>query len=95
MQNNFIYKLLANQYYFPHMIEAVILKPYLALARFSWKEIDLKLIDAIVDGIANGFYAGGESGTAMQSGNLSKALKWMGIGIAILLILAIVFGNLK
>jgi len=95
MKNNFIYKLLANQYYFPHMIEAVILKPYLAISKFSWKEIDMKLIDAIVDGIANGFYAGGESGTAMQSGSLSKSLKWMGIGILILLILVVAFGNLK
>jgi len=95
MKDNFIYKLLANQYYFPHMIEAVILKPYLAVSRFSWKELDLKLIDAIVDGIANGFYAGGESGTAMQSGSLSKSLKWMGIGIAVLLILVVAFGNLK
>jgi len=95
MKNNFIYKLLANQYYFPHMIEAMILKPYLAISKFSWKEIDMKLIDAIVDGIANGFYAGGESGTAMQSGSLSKSLKWMGIGILILLILVVAFGNLK
>jgi uncharacterized membrane protein YukC len=31
----------------------------------------------------------------MQSGNLSKALKWMGIGIAVLLVLAVAFGTLK
>jgi NADH-quinone oxidoreductase subunit L len=95
MKDRFCYKLLANQYYFPHLIEACINKPYLAVSKFSWKELDLKLIDAIVDGIANGFYAGGESGTAMQSGNLSKGLKWMGIGIAVLLILVVAFGNLK
>jgi NADH-quinone oxidoreductase subunit L len=89
------YKLLANQYYMPHMIENLINKPYLALSRFSWKELDLKLIDAIVDGIAKGIYDGGEAGTAMQSGNLSKGLKWMGIGIVVLLILVIAFGNLK
>ncbi|MEA3497910.1 MAG: NADH-quinone oxidoreductase subunit L [Campylobacterota bacterium] len=94
-KNRFCYKLLANQYYFPLMIEKLILKPYLALSKFSWKELDLKLIDAIVDGIANGFYAGGEGGTAMQSGNLSKGLKWMGIGIAVLLILVIAFSGLK
>jgi len=95
MKNRMCYKMLANQYYFPLMIDKLILKPYLALSRFSWKEIDMKLIDAIVDGIANGFYAGGESGTAMQSGNLSKGLKWMGVGITVLLILVIAFGNLK
>jgi len=95
LKHRFCYKLLANQYYFPFMIDKLILQPYLALARFSWKEIDIKLIDAIVDGIAKGIYSGGEGGTAMQSGNLSKGLKWMGIGILVLIVLSIAFGNLK
>jgi NADH-quinone oxidoreductase subunit L len=89
------YKLLANQYYMPHMIDNVLLKPYLKLSQFSWKELDLKIIDTIVDGIAKGIYGGGEAGTATQSGNLSKALKWMGIGIVVLLVLAVAFGNMK
>jgi NADH-quinone oxidoreductase subunit L len=95
MKHRFCYKLLANQYYMPHLWENAVNKPYLKLSQFSWKELDLKLIDAIVDGIAKGIYGGGEAGTAMQSGNLSKALKWMGIGIVVLLILAVAFGNLK
>jgi NADH-quinone oxidoreductase subunit L len=95
LKHRFCYKLLANQYYFRFMIDKLILQPYLALAKFSWKEIDMKLIDAIVDGIAKGIYSGGEGGTAMQSGNLSKGLKWMGIGILVLIILSIAFGNLK
>jgi len=95
MKNNFIYKLLANQYYLPYFIDKCILQPYKTLSTFSWKEIDMKIVDTMVDGIAKGIYAGGESGTSMQSGNLSKALKWMGIGIAVLLILVVAFGNLK
>ncbi|MEA3513606.1 MAG: NADH-quinone oxidoreductase subunit L [Campylobacterota bacterium] len=95
MKDRFCYKLLANQYYIPHFWEEVVSKPYLALSKFSWKELDLKIIDTIVDGIAKGFYSGGESGTAMQSGSLSKGLKWMGIGIAVLLVLILAFGNLK
>ncbi|MEA2019995.1 MAG: NADH-quinone oxidoreductase subunit L [Campylobacterota bacterium] len=95
MKDRFCYKLLANQYYLPLLIDNMIVKPYLSLSKFSWKELDMKLVDAIVDGIAKGFYAGGEGGTAMQSGNLSKGLKWMGIGIAILLVLVLAFGNLK
>jgi NADH-quinone oxidoreductase subunit L len=78
-----------------HLWENVVSKPYGKLSTFSWKELDLKLIDAIVDGIAKGIYSGGEGGTAMQTGNLSKALKWMGIGIVVLLILVVAFGNLK
>ncbi len=95
MKDRLCYKILANQYYLPHFWEAVVTKPYLALSKFSWKELDLKLVDAIVDGIAKGIYDGGEAGTAMQSGNLSKGLKWMGIGIVVLLILVVTLGNLK
>jgi NADH-quinone oxidoreductase subunit L len=95
LKDRFCYKLLANQYYLPKLIDSSILKPYLALSKFSWKELDVKLIDAIVDSIAKGIYDGGEASKAMQSGNLSKALKWMGIGIVILLILVLAFNNLK
>ena len=94
-EHGLIYRLLANQYYVPYLIDKVILQPYLALSKWSWKEVDMKIVDTIVDGIAKGIYAGGESATTMQSGNLSKGLKWMGIGIAVLLILVVAFGNLK
>jgi NADH-quinone oxidoreductase subunit L len=81
------YKLLANQYYIPHIIEAVINKPYLAISRFSWKEIDLRIVDTIVDAIAKAVYNTGKESRAMQTGNLSGALKWMVTGVAILLVL--------
>jgi len=95
MKNRLCYKVLANQYYLPHFWEAVVSKPYAKLSEFSWKELDLKIIDLIVDGIAKGIYGGGEAGTSFQSGNLSKALQWMGIGIFILIIFVVAFGNLK
>lgn len=95
MKNRFCYKLLANQYYIPYILENYVNKPYLALSRFSWKEIDLKIIDSIVDAIAKGIYSSGEESRAMQNGNLSSALKWMVLGIAVLLILAVALGSLK
>jgi NADH-quinone oxidoreductase subunit L len=94
-KNKFIYKLLVNQYYLPHFWDFVICKSYRALSKFSWKEIDIKIIDTIVDGIANRIIDGSEIGTSMQSGNLSSSLKWMGFGIVVLLILVLVFSNLK
>jgi len=87
MKDKFCYKLLANQYYIPHFWEAVVTKPYLAMSKFSWKEIDLNIIDTIVDTIAKGIYMGGEESRAIQTGNLSRALKWMVTGIVIMLIL--------
>ena len=95
MKDTFVYKLLANQYYMPHLIENVINKPYLAMSKFSWKEVDLKVIDTIVDGIAKIVYTTGEESRAMQTGNLSKALKWMTLGVVILLAVAVAAGNLK
>ncbi len=94
-KDHICYKVLANQYYLPKIIDEVILKPYLALSKFSWKEMDMKVVDATVDGIANTIYNKGEDSRAIQSGNLSKALQWMGIGLVVLLILVVTFGSLK
>jgi len=94
LEHGIIYKILANQYYVPHCIDNCLLKPYLKLAKFSWKEIDMKIIDTMVDTIASGIYAGGEESRAMQTGNLSRALKWMVTGIVILLVL-VVLGTMK
>ncbi|PIF04350.1 MAG: NADH-quinone oxidoreductase subunit L [Arcobacter sp.] len=95
LQNNFFYKLLVNQYYLPHFWDKVICKIYLRLSKFSWKIIDLKIIDSLVDGLANQIVDGATIGSAMQSGNLSKSLKLMGIGILILLFLVLIFSHLR
>jgi NADH-quinone oxidoreductase subunit L len=95
MKDSFIYKLLANQYYIPYLINIIIMKPYLEISKISWKVIDLKIIDATVDGVARTILNLGQRSRAMQTGNLSKALKWMTLGVVILLVLAIAMNNLK
>lgn len=95
LKERFCYKLLANQYYIPHFLENVITKPYLAISRFSWKEIDLKVVDMMVDGIAKMVYKTGEESRPIQSGNLSKALTLMVIGLTVLLMISIFFGLAK
>jgi NADH-quinone oxidoreductase subunit L len=87
--------MLANQYYIPHIIDNAILKPYLAISRFAWKSIDLKIVDAIVDGIAKTIYKGGESSRVTQTGNLSSSLRLMVLGITILLVLSVALGFAK
>ncbi len=94
-KNKFIYKLLINQYYLPHFWDFVVCKTYLVLSKFSWKEIDIKIIDNIVDGVANRVIDGAKIGTSMQSGNLSGTLKWMGFAILILLVLVLILSNLR
>jgi NADH-quinone oxidoreductase subunit L len=92
LHNRFCYKLLANQYYIPHFLENVINKPYLRMSQFSWKEIDLKVVDVIVDGIAKMVYKTGQESRPLQSGNLSKALTLMVIGLTVLLAVSMFFG---
>jgi len=92
MENSFKYKLLINQYYIPYFYENFFVKPYRELSRVFWKEIDQKVVDATVDGIAKVVYTTGDKTRVMQSGNLSTMLKWMIAGIVILLSLAVVFG---
>jgi NADH-quinone oxidoreductase subunit L len=92
MKDSFVYKLLANQYYLPYLIDTIITKPYLVLSKFQWKEIDMKIIDTLVDGIAKFIYTSGSEARVVQTGNLSKALKIMTSGLLILLIVVIAFG---
>lgn len=92
MENSFAYKLLINQYYIPYFYENYLIKPYRELSELFWTKVDMKIVDATVDGIANTIYATGEKTRAMQSGNLSAMLRWMVFGLVVLLSLAVMFG---
>ena len=88
LENSFIYKLLANQYYIPQLYEEVITKPYAMLSEHMWKDIDMKIVDSTVDGIAKFLYKSGDSTRKMQTGNLSNYLNWMAVGAVLLLVVA-------
>ncbi len=92
MENSFMYKLLINQYYIPYAYEEYFVKPYRELSEVFWTKVDLKIVDATVDGIAAIIYGTGEKTRKMQSGNLSTMLTWMVAGLIGLLLLAVVFG---
>ncbi len=85
-EQTFVYKMLINQYWIPHFYDVAFVKPYRELSTIFWKKIDLKIVDATVDGIARTFYATGEKTRNMQSGNLSVNLRWMVAGVLVLLI---------
>ena len=92
MENRFCYKLLKNQYYIPYFYQEYFVKPYRELSTLFWEKIDMKVVDATVDGVAKILYSTGENTRGMQSGNLSTMLKWMVAGLIGLLSLAVVFG---
>jgi NADH-quinone oxidoreductase subunit L len=91
-ENSFIYKLLKNQYYIPYFYDEYLVKAYRELSYIFWKQIDMKIVDASVDGIAKCLYNTGDKTREMQSGNLSTMLRWMVAGLVGLLSLAVVFG---
>ena len=94
-KETFIYKLLYNQYYIPVIYEKVFTKPYAELSRIAWKELDLRVVDATVDFIAGIIYKSGFAGRVVQSGNLSKMLRWMVIGLLILLVLVVLYSPVR
>jgi NADH-quinone oxidoreductase subunit L len=92
MENRPCYKILINQYYIPQIYQEYLVKPYRELSTIFWKQVDQKVVDATVDGIAGVIYSTGEKTRDMQSGNLSTMLKWMVAGTVAMLSLAVVFG---
>lgn len=91
MEKSFGYKLLWNQYYIPKIYDEVFAKPYAELSKIAWKQIDLKIVDATVDAIANTIYKTGENTRDIQNGNLSSMLRWMVVGLVVLMTLAVAF----
>jgi NADH-quinone oxidoreductase subunit L len=91
VEARFAYKVLFNQYYIPKFYDEFFSKPYAELSKLAWKQIDLKIVDATVDMIANVIYKTGETTHTMQNGNLSTMLRWMVAGTVGLLVLALAF----
>ncbi len=94
VENGFAYKLLANQYYIPLLYEKTITKPYEQLSSLSWS-VDMKVVDATVDGIAKAIESGGDVSRRAQNGNLSSYLKWMTFGLIMTTIIAVIFVVIK
>ena len=65
------------------------------LFRSAWKKIDLKIIDFVVDTIALVIYKSGEKSRGIQSGNLSSMLRWMVVGILVLIVFAALYSPIK
>jgi len=85
-----VHNVLSNQYFIPQFYAEKIVKPYAILSKWAWK-IDMKIVDATVDMIAGVIYKTGDKARWMQSGNLSNNLRWMVLGLVILLLLAVIY----
>ena len=87
VESGLAYQILYNQYFIPQFYEEYFTKTYRELSEMMWK-LDLKVVDATVDGVANIFYNTGKATHTMQNGNLSTMLRWMVVGTVVLLALA-------
>ena len=93
-ENTGIYKLLSNQYYIPKFYENFISKPYYALSVWIWQVIEIKIIDASIDGLAHFINKLGVVIRPIQSGNLSSSLRLMAVGLIFGLVFALVLSVL-
>ena len=85
-----IYKLLINQYFIPQFYEKFVSKPYHVICVWTWKVIEIKLIDSSVDGLAHFINKLGVKARSIQSGNLSSSLRLMVLGLILGLVFALV-----
>ncbi len=91
-EQTFVYKLLTNQYYIPRFYEVVFIGGYKALSHFAWKSLDQKVVDFSVDLVGSILLSLGlKADKRLQTGNLSLMLRWMIVGMLILLITALIF----
>ena len=93
-ENTFIYKLLSNQYYIPKFYENFISKPYYVMSVWMWNVIEVKLIDASIDGLAHLINKLGVKARPIQTGNLSSSLRLMAVGLIFGLVFALVLSVL-
>lgn len=88
-EETLVYKLLINQYYVPKLYDQMFIRPYGFLSDIAWRIFDMKIVDATVDFIGSTIYSAGEKVRPIQSGNLSKMLRWMVAGLIAILTLSV------
>jgi NADH-quinone oxidoreductase subunit L len=85
-----IYNTLLHKYYVDEIYDALIVKPLLWLSRnVLWQTVDVRVIDAAVNGVAEGATGIGDGVRHTQSGNTRSYAVWVVIGA--LVIIAIIF----
>ena len=85
-----LYNTLLHKYYVDEIYAAIIVKPLLWIStRVLWQAVDVRAIDATVNGIAEGATDIGDGVRHTQSGNTRSYAVWVVIGA--LVIIAIIF----
>ncbi|WP_199763876.1 NADH-quinone oxidoreductase subunit L [Helicobacter bizzozeronii] len=86
--HGFFYNLLYNQYYIPKLY-ACLARGFLRFCLFLWRKVEVRLLDQFIDALVKIPAFVGTLLRPMQSGNLSAALRWMALGVLVLLVCAL------
>lgn len=86
------HKVLYNKYYIDEIYTALFVKPTMWLSDFTYKILDLKLVDGIVNLFGKGVQQGGAVLKYVQNGSISYYLFAMVVGMIALLLLS---GNIE
>jgi NADH-quinone oxidoreductase subunit L len=83
-QHRSIYYFLLNKWYFDELYDAIFVRPYFRLARFSWRIADATLIDGVPNGLAWLAAGGSREAVKIQTGSLAAYAFVMLIGVVVL-----------
>lgn len=86
-----VYRALWNKWYVDEIYDALVVRPYVSLARFFWKVVDSLMIDGLVNGVGRLVVATAQGAKSLQSGLAQSYLVLMVIG-AVGLLVALVRG---
>ena len=67
-----IARALNRKWYVDEAYDALVVRPLLAVSRFSWRVIDVRVIDGFVNGVAKGFRYFGVLVSFVQSGGVNR-----------------------
>jgi NADH-quinone oxidoreductase subunit L len=85
-----VYNTLLNKYYVDELYAALVVKPLLWISReVLWQQVDVRVIDGAVNGVATGATGIGDGVRHTQSGNTRSYAVWVVIGA--LVIITIIF----
>jgi NADH-quinone oxidoreductase subunit L len=86
-----VYRFVLNKWYFDELYNAVIIQPYIAMARVLWQVGDATIIDGIPNGIAEMTSEGSAQVVKIQTGSIAVYAFTMLIGLVALVAVYMMF----
>ncbi|WP_075632494.1 NADH-quinone oxidoreductase subunit L [Novacetimonas hansenii] len=80
-----LYLFLLNKWYFDEVYDLIFIRPYKALARVLWKDVDEGMVEGIPEGLARMTVASAGQAVKIQTGSIAVYAFTMLIGLVVLL----------